>query len=125
MKVSNNINVTNISQNQIKKLQEANTDKFDKMLQGASNENNGAIDSKLTEPAKKVSLANLEQTQAAPAKTTDEMAVFAQATLEKEPAIRFEKVNHIKALIDSGNYNISPEAVAEKLWASGVVRHAW
>jgi anti-sigma28 factor (negative regulator of flagellin synthesis) len=125
MKVSNNINVTNISQNQIKKLQEAKTDKFDQMLQNASNDNSGITTSKLNEPAKTNSLASLTKPEVAPAKTTEEMAIFAQEALEKESDIRFEKVNHIKALVDSGNYNIAPEAVAEKLWASGVVRHLW
>ncbi len=125
MKVSNNINVTNISKNQTNKLQGANSDKFDKMLQGASNQNNQKLEVQNNEPGKKVSLTSLAETTTTPVKTPDEMVALANETVANEPDIRLEKVNHIKALIDSGNYNVSPEAVAEKLWASGVVRHAW
>lgn len=37
------------------------------------------------------------------------------ARIEKVPDIREDKVRELKAAIDAGNYNISGEAVAEKM----------
>lgn len=130
MKVSSNINVTTIYQNQLKKLQEAKSGDFDKMLHGASSDESLAgADSKGLSGLKsnktdKVDLVSLERIEI-PEKTQEEKLVFAAKAVAMEAEIRYEKVNHIKALVDAGQYNVSPEAVAEKLWSSGVVRHVW
>jgi flagellar biosynthesis anti-sigma factor FlgM len=50
---------------------------------------------------------------------------FAAGAVANSPEVREEKVARIKALFDAGQYNISPEAVAEKLWASGVLTASW
>ena len=53
------------------------------------------------------------------------MFEFAAGAVANSPEVREEKVARIKALFDAGQYNISAEAVAEKLWASGVMTASW
>jgi len=50
---------------------------------------------------------------------------FAAEVVAGQPEIREEKVARIKALFDKGQYNISPEKVAEKMLASGVLTQSW
>ena len=54
-----------------------------------------------------------------------EVFEFAAGAVANSPEVREEKVARIKALFDAGQYNISAEAVAEKLWASGVMTASW
>ena len=129
MKVSNSINVTSIYQEQLKKLQNAKPGDFSKLMGDKVSER--PVDPAYEEPVKlasntqsKVNLASLVVNEPA-IKTPEEIFTFAAQSVASEPDIRFEKVNHIKALVDAGQYNISPMAVAEKIWSSGVVTHVW
>lgn len=50
---------------------------------------------------------------------------FAAEVVASEPEVRTNKVDRIKQLFDAGQYNVSPEAVAERLFASGAVTKSW
>ncbi len=126
MKVSNNINVTSIYQEQLKKLQNSKPNEFGKLI------DEKVLHEKPVDPVyeesekiasnqqSKVNLADLIKNEST-VRTPEEMINFTAQTVANEPDIRFEKVNHIKALVDAGQYNVSPIAVAEKLYASGHV----
>ena len=125
MKVSNSINVTSIYQEQLKKLQNAKPGDFSKLMGDKVSER--PVDPVYEESEKiasnqqsKVNLADFIKNEST-VRTPEEMINFTAQTVANEPDIRFEKVNHIKALVDAGQYNVSPIAVAEKLYASGHV----
>jgi flagellar biosynthesis anti-sigma factor FlgM len=124
MKVSN-INVTSIYQDQVKKAKSEKPDgEFRKLMQESTQkpENNA----KTFHPPSGVNpnnpvLSGAPVAQADPVETVK----FAAEVVAKEPDVRAEKVDRIKELFDAGQYNVSPEAVAEKLWASGIVTNSW
>jgi flagellar biosynthesis anti-sigma factor FlgM len=122
MKVSNNINITKIYQNQVKK---AKTDKssgeFGKMM--ANSEVKNTESTKAFHPPSGININNPVLT-GAPVEQADpvETVKFAAEVVANEPDVRAEKVDRIKKLFDAGQYNVSPEAVAEKLLSSGVMR---
>lgn len=62
-----------------------------------------------------------------PVKEADpvETMKFAAEVVANQPDVRAERVDQLAALIKSGKYNISPEKVAERLFASGVVTQSW
>lgn len=135
MKVSNGINVTRIYQDQLKKAQGAKTngEDFSKMLGNASvdTENQG-VNAPALKQASNTNLnfaVNAPQTEEAdPIESFKHVAeVFSSegAETSTEALTREARVNQIKALYEAGQYNVSAEAVAEKLWASGVVQTAW
>lgn len=136
MKVSNGINVTRIYQDQLKKAQGAKTngEDFGKMLAnaGVSTENKVADAPALQHAAK----ANLDFSIGSEtrAEEADPVEAFKHATevftsegaeTSAEAVSREARVNEIKALYEAGQYNISAEAVAEKLWASGAMTAIW
>lgn len=129
MKVSNNINVTTIYQAKLRELQGAKPGNFSKLIGDADSTKSSQTVSnesiKLASQQKNnVDLSELVKPEMVE-KTPEEMVNFAVEQVANEPDIRSEKVSTIKALVDAGQYNVSPAAVAEKIWASGVVTHVW
>jgi anti-sigma28 factor (negative regulator of flagellin synthesis) len=126
MKVSNGINVTRIYQEQFKKAQNKTTsDNFSNLLGNVTNESVNVSNASALKHAAKanldIALSNAQSEKVDPAKVFE----FAAGAVANSPEVREEKVARIKALFDAGQYNISPEAVAEKLWASGVLTASW
>lgn len=129
MKVSNGINVTRIYQEQLKKAQAKNNgDTFSKVLDSSSTkvESNGIGNNS---PLKRVSNANTNPVVNGKAQEVDPVEAFKHAaevfTSSPESPAREERVSKIKALFEAGQYNISAEAVAEKLWATGIMSVSW
>jgi flagellar biosynthesis anti-sigma factor FlgM len=54
-----------------------------------------------------------------------ETVKFAAEVVAGEPDVRAEKVDRIKKLFDAGQYNVSAEAVAEKLYSHRAIRDSW
>ncbi|NLM16454.1 MAG: flagellar biosynthesis anti-sigma factor FlgM [Candidatus Riflebacteria bacterium] len=128
MKVSNSIDVTKIYQEQVKKAgktQSADAGKFDRIMAEAGAAK--ADSSKDVSSVKGTPVQGLKQE--GPAKTQPrtrmETIHFAAEAVAVSPDVRTEKVDRIKALYEAGQYNVSPEAVAEKLWASGILTRSW
>lgn len=124
MKVSN-INVTSIYQDQVKKAKGEKVDgEFGKMMQESTGktENQG----KTFHPPSGINpnnpiLSGAPVAQADPVETVK----FAAEVVAGAPDVRAEKVDRIKQLFDAGQYNVPAEAVAERLWASGVMTKSW
>ncbi len=126
MKVSNGINVTRIYQEQLKKAQnKATGDSFSKMLGNVTNESSNISNAPALKHAANanlnIAISNAQAERVDPV----EVFEFAAGAVANSPEVREEKVARIKALFDAGQYNISAEAVAEKLWASGVMTASW
>ena len=127
MKVSNGINVTRIYQEQLKKAQNKTTnDSFSKMLDnvnggGSTNVSNASALKHAANANLNIAISNAQAERVDPV----EVFEFAAGAVANSPEVREEKVARIKALFDAGQYNISAEAVAEKLWASGVLTASW
>ncbi|GAB4274094.1 MAG: hypothetical protein Kow0029_14250 [Candidatus Rifleibacteriota bacterium] len=124
MKVSN-INVTSIYQDQVKKAKSEKVNgEFGKMLQDSVGKSESKT--KAFHPPSGINpnnpiLSGTPVPQADPIETVR----FAAEVVAGEPDIRAEKVDRIKKLFDAGQYNVPAEAVAEKLWASGVITKSW
>lgn len=124
MKVSK-INVTTIYQNQLKKLKgEKVNGEFGKMMQDSALKT--VSQTKVFHPPSGINpnnpiLSGAPVAQADPIETIK----FAAEVVATEPDIRAEKVDRIKKLIEAGQYNIPAEAVADRLWASGVITNSW
>ncbi len=123
MKVSRN-DIQKIYQEQIKKAKtEQSGDAFGKILKETTG---GAEAPKKTfHPPSGVNVNQPISTgkpvaEADPVKTLE----FAAEVVAGQPEIREEKLTRIKALFDKGQYNISPEQVAEKLLSSAEGRLA-
>lgn len=129
MKVSNGINVTSIYQEQVKKAQanKTNDATFGNMLTGAVDTKtaaNNVADASALQHAAKANIGGLSFGDVAPkAVESDPVEVFKHVAgiVASAPETRAEKVDRIKALYEAGQYNVSAEAVAEKLWASGIM----
>lgn len=125
MKVSNNVNITRIYQDQVKKTKTENSgSEFNKIMQDSVSKTETTVKS-FSAPSGISSinpvLTGTPVTQSDPVQT----AQFAAEVVANEPDVRAEKVDRIKKLFDSGQYNIAPEAIAEKLFASGAVTASW
>ena len=124
MKVSN-INITNIYQEQVKKAKGEKTGaEFSKMMQDST----AKVETKEQSfhPPSGVNpnnpvLSGAPVAQADPVETVK----FAAEVVANQPDVRAEKVDRIKSLFDAGQYNVSAEAVAEKLFNSGAVTSSW
>lgn len=125
MKVSNSNNITKIYQEQVKKAKSAKSDgEFRKMMQDSTTQK--------TEPTKTFTppsginpnnpvLSGAPVPQADPVKTAE----FAAEVVANQPDVRADRVEQIKQLFDAGQYNVSPDKVAERLLASGVLTKSW
>lgn len=121
MKVSNNIDVAKIYQEQIKKAEAKSTDgAFRKMLQD-SQPVEVPKESLPTQSSAPLNLTSLFPADKAVSADPTETIKFAAMTVASEPDIRSEKVDQIKKLIASGQYNIPAEKVAERLFSSGIL----
>lgn len=125
MKVSNSINVTRIYQEQVKKAGSEKTDgEFRKLMQ---NQADTKVDSTRTFTPPSGVNPNNPVLSGAPVPQADpvETVKFAAEVVANQPDVRAEKVDHIKKLFDAGQYNVAPEKVAERLFASGVLTNSW
>ncbi len=125
MKVSNRIDIAKIYHDQVKKTQgEHSGDAFKKVMQETAG---GAPAGKPAfHPPSGLNVARpVFAGKPVPEADPVETARFAAEVVANEPDVRAEKVDRIKKLFESGQYNISPEAVAEKLLASGVMTASW
>jgi flagellar biosynthesis anti-sigma factor FlgM len=124
MKVSN-INVTSIYQDQVKKAKGEKVDgEFGKMMQDSAGKTENQA--KVVHPPSGINpnnpiLSGAPVAQADPVETVK----FAAEVVAGEPDVRAEKVDRIKKLFEAGQYNVPAEAVAERLWASGVITSSW
>lgn len=124
MKVSS-ANVTRIYQDQVKKAQTAKPDgEFSKLMQNSTTKADAGV--RTFHPPSGVNpnnpvLSGSPVAQADPVETIK----FAAEVVASEPDVRSEKVDRIKKLFDAGQYNVSPEKVAERLFASGAVTKSW
>lgn len=124
MKVSN-INVTSIYQDQVKKAKNDKVDgEFGKMMQDSVNKTESKT--KAFHPPSGINpnnpiLSGAPVAQADPVETVK----FAAEVVAGEPDVRAEKVDRIKKLFDAGQYNVPAEAVADRLWASGIITSSW
>lgn len=124
MKVSNRAEIQKIYQDQIKKSQDTKSgDAFKKIMQSSQKSESTA---KVFHPPSGVNLTNpiFNGTPVKQADPVDTMK-FAAEVVANESDIREEKVARLKQLIDAGQYNISPEDVAEKILASGIITKSW
>ncbi len=127
MKVSNS-NINNIQKIYQEQVKKANTGKtsgeFSKLMQ--ENSVKQTESTKTFHPPSGVNLNNPVLT-GAPVQQADpvETLKFAAEVVANQPDVRAEKVDRIKALFDAGQYNVSAEKVAERLWASGVMTTSW
>ena len=124
MKVSS-VNVTRIYQDQVQKAKTAKPEgEFRKLMQDSTTKADGNV--KTFHPPSGVNpnnpvLSGAPVAQADPVETIK----FAAEVVASEPDVRSEKVDRIKKLFDAGQYNVSPEKVAEKLFASGIMTSSW
>ena len=119
MKVSNRINVQKIYQDQVKKTKtEKSNGEFGKLMNEATVKNTEqAQPAQPTGGVKPTSLISNDRP------VTFEASVNTAAhAVANEPDVRAERVAHIKELFDAGQYNVSAEAVADRLFASGVMQ---
>jgi len=126
MKVSNGNTIQRIYHEQVKKIHDPKSGAaFHKVMQITSQETS-KTEKPIFHPPSGI---NLEKPafSGKPVKQADpvETMKFAAEVVAASPDIRQEKVNQIKALISKGQYNISPEAVAEKILQSGVLTRSW
>lgn len=124
MKVSS-INITRIYQDQVKKAKTERPDgEFSKLMQNSTGKAESST--RTFQPPSGINpnnpvLSGTPVAQADPVETIK----FAAEVVASEPDVRSEKVDRIKKLFDAGQYNVSPEAVAEKLYQSGIVTASW
>lgn len=121
MKVSNNVDVARIYQDQLKKNQTKKTDgDFRSMMEKS-------VDTKTEKqsgfkPPSGIDLSNpVLSGPPAPKADPVQTVKFAAEVVANEPEIRSDKVDRLKQLIDSGQYNIPAEKVAERLLSSGIL----
>lgn len=125
MKVSNDVNITRIYQDQVKKAKADKPDgEFRKMMQDSTSKAEGP--NRSFHPPSGINPNNpiLSGAPVAQANPVDTIK-FAAEVVASEPEVRADKVDRIKKLFDAGQYNVSPAAVAEKLFASGAVTSSW
>ncbi|MBF0405995.1 MAG: flagellar biosynthesis anti-sigma factor FlgM [Candidatus Riflebacteria bacterium] len=126
MKVSNRVEIQKIYQEQLKKVQsEGSGDAFKKVMQDVSSTKE-TPQKPAFHPPSGVNAMNPVFT-GKPVKEADPVQTmkFAAEVVASQPEIRQEKLARIKLLIDSGQYNVSPEQIAERLFNSGAVTQSW
>ena len=125
MKVSNRSEIQKIYQEQIKKAQgDKGGDAFKKVMQSQTSPTDAP--KKVFHPPSGIDISNpLIQGKPIPAADPARTLEFAAEVVANELDVRQEKVDRIKKLFDSGQYNIPAEDVAEKLFASGVLTSSW
>lgn len=126
MKVSKSDTIQRIYQEQVKKTQNPKSgEAFKKVMQNTTASPSGPEKASFHPP----SGINVENPvfSGKPVKQADPVATmqFAAEVVAASPDMRAERVNQLKALIDSGKYNISPTAVAEKMLQSGILTRSW
>ncbi|MBU1109306.1 MAG: flagellar biosynthesis anti-sigma factor FlgM [Candidatus Riflebacteria bacterium] len=125
MKVSSSVNITSIYQDQVKKARADKPDgEFRKMMQDSTSKAEGPA--KGFHPPSGINPNNpiLSGAPVAQADPVDTIK-FAAEVVANEPDVRSARVDSIKKLFESGQYNVSPAAVAERLYASGAVTSSW
>ncbi|OGK11179.1 MAG: flagellar biosynthesis anti-sigma factor FlgM [Candidatus Riflebacteria bacterium GWC2_50_8] len=125
MKVSSDVNITRIYQDQVKKAKADKPDgEFRKMMQDSTSKAEGP--NRSFHPPSGINPNNpiLSGAPVAQANSVDTIK-FAAEVVASEPEVRADKVDRIKQLFDAGQYNVSSAAVAEKLFASGAVTTSW
>lgn len=126
MKVSNRIDITKIYQEQVKKTQSGSSDAFKKVMQDAASSSATGTTKAVLHPPSGINTSRPVFTgKPVPQADPVETLRFAAEVVANEPDIRAEKVERIKKLFESGQYNVPPEKVAEKLLASGVLTKSW
>jgi len=116
MKVSSNNEILKIYREQVSKVRgEGSGEAFKKIMQETVSTGDGPAKSRFHPPSG-VNLTNpvfqgKPVKEADPAKTMQ----FAAEVVANQPEIREDKVERLRALIKSGQYNVSPEAVAERM----------
>lgn len=124
MKVSS-INITRIYQDQVKKAKTERPDgEFSKLMQNSTGKAESSTRTFQTPSGINPNNPVLSGTPVAQADPVETIK-FAAEVVASEPDVRSEKVDRIKKLFDAGQYNVSPEAVAEKLYQSGIVTASW
>ena len=125
MKVSNQSEIQKIYQEQLNKTRKSESGgEFNKVMQSTQQASQGPA--KTFHPPSGVNLAN-PVFQGKPAAAADplETLKFAAEVVASEPEIRQDRIDRIKKLIDSGQYNVPAEAVAERIFNSGAVTKSW
>lgn len=125
MKVSSSVNVARIYQDQLQKAKTAKPNgEFSKMMQDSTSKADSNV--KTFHPPSGVNPNNpvLSGPPVAQAEQVETIK-FAAEVVASEPDVRSERVDRIKKLFDAGQYNVSAEAVANKLYASGVITSSW
>jgi len=124
MKVSS-INITRIYQDQVKKAKTERPDgEFSKLMQNSTGKAEGSVRTFQSPSGINPNNPVLSGTPVAQADPVETIK-FAAEVVANEPDVRSEKVDRIKQLFDAGQYNVSPEAVAEKLYQSGIITASW
>ncbi len=126
MKVSIGNTIQRIYQEQVQKTQDPKSgEAFKKVMKDATSSPPGPGKAVFHPP----SGINVENPvfSGRPVKQADpvETMKFAAEVVAASPDTRAERVNQLKALIDSGKYNVSPTDVAEKMLRSGVLTRSW
>lgn len=133
MKISR-LDVTHIYQEQLRKIKSQTDGEFSKIIENSKVGQNQATKASNTNPnisnASKISnLQNnpIEIKKSEKANEAELLDTFRLAAeiVAKQPDIRAEKVERIKKLIESGQYNIPPQKVAEKLLATKILTEPW
>jgi len=130
MKVSNGNTIQRIYQEQVKKTQDTGSgDAFKKVMKSSTQQASG-VTKPAFHPPSGVNVMNpvfagKPVQQADPVETMK----YAAEVVAAQPDIREERISLLKGLIASGQYNVSPEAVAEKMLGdketSRVLFQAW
>ncbi|MBF0498562.1 MAG: flagellar biosynthesis anti-sigma factor FlgM [Candidatus Riflebacteria bacterium] len=126
MKVSNGNSIQKIYREQVNKAKpEASGDDFSKLMKSTAKTTDESVKTAFHPPSG-VSAGNPLFT-GKPVKEADlvETMKFAAEVVASQPDIRSEKVDHLAALIKSGQYNVPAEAVANRLFTSGIVTNSW
>lgn len=125
MKVSNRNDIQRIYQDQIKKAHsEKSGDGFKKVMQQAS-EGGEVRKPSFHPPSGITSAQTILSGKPIPQADPVETMKFAAEVVANDPDVRQERIDRIKALIDGGKYNVSPDKVAARLLASGVLTRSW
>ena len=116
MKVSNGNTIQKIYQEQVKKTQDTGSGEAFKKVMQSSTQKSSDVTKPAFHPPSGVNVMNpvfagKPVQQADPVETMK----FAAEVVAAQPDVRSERINMLKSLIDKGQYNVSPESVAEKM----------
>jgi flagellar biosynthesis anti-sigma factor FlgM len=125
MKVSNGNNIQKIYQEQVTRVRKGDSgDAFKKVMQSTS-QPDGAQKAAFHPPSG-VNLTN-PVLSGKPVQQADpvETLKFAAEVVASQPDTREDRISQLKKLIESGQYNVSSEAVAERLLRSKHITASW